>query len=121
MPRAAIIRGVFDLMPRSSAATVNFFVPMASTTYGLSVVTSTARFAPTISAEALTCSTMDASSVSSEPENTPARMAPRSRMWRVRVRVSRPAMPTTPWFVSSSSRPRFERQFDGVRAGSRTT
>jgi hypothetical protein len=32
-----------------------------------------------------------------------------------------PLIPTTPWFTSSSSRLPVARQFDGRRAGSRTT
>jgi hypothetical protein len=48
-------------------------------------------------------------------------MAPRSRMWRVSVRVSTPAMPTTSCSTSASPRLRRDRQFDGTRAGSRTT
>jgi hypothetical protein len=58
---------------------------------------------------------------SASPENTPARIAPRSRRYRVSERVSTSAMPTIPWLTSSSSSERFERQLDGVRAGSRTT
>ena len=52
MPRAAIIRGVFALIPRSSAATVNAARPTAGTTYGSAVETSAERFAPAISPDA---------------------------------------------------------------------
>jgi hypothetical protein len=64
---------------------------------------------------------MSASVPSASPENRPARIDPDSRSRRVTARVSTPATPTTPWRVSSSVRPRLERQFDGIRAGSRTT
>ena len=50
MPRSAIIRGVFALIPRSSAATVNRRSPTAGTTYGSVVETSSERLAPAISA-----------------------------------------------------------------------
>ena len=48
-------------------------------------------------------------------------MAPASRMWRVRRRVSTPAMPGTPWRVSQVPRSSTARQLDGRRASSRTT
>ncbi len=109
------------LMPRSIAATVNFFVPMAGTTYASLVATSAERSAPTISGACRTRSSSAASSGSASPEKIPTRMAPRSRRWRVSARVSTPLMPTTPWAASSSSRVRCERQLEGLRAGSRTT
>ena len=121
MPRRDSCRGVFDLIPRSSAATRNRRSPSAPMTYGLSVVTSPARSAPFIGGLASTWSTIASTPASAAPENTPARIAPRSRRCRVSDRVSTPEMPTMPWRASSSSRPRRDRQFDGVRAGSRTT
>jgi hypothetical protein len=51
----------------------------------------------------------------------PARIAPRSRRWRVSARVSMPLMPTMPWAASWSSRLPVERQLEVRRAGSRTT
>ena len=131
IPRSAIIRGVFALIPRSSAATVNRGFPAvalplvelvettAGTTYASVVETSPASSAPVISAEASTrCSRSSLSAVSVE---IPTRIAPRSRRWRVSARVSTPLIPTTPWARSSSSSERTERQLDGTRAGSRTT
>jgi len=53
--------------------------------------------------------------------DTPQRIAPRSRRCRVSARVSMPLMPTMPCARSASSSERNERQFDGRRAGSRTT
>lgn len=96
MPRSAIRYGVMPLMPRSIAATVNFFVPIAGTTYVSLVATSAERSAPTISGASLTRASRAASSATASPEKMPTRMAPRSRRWRVRARVSMPLMPTTP-------------------------
>ena len=53
MPRSAIRCGVMPLMPRSIAATVNFFVPIAGTTYVSLVATSAERSAPFISGACL--------------------------------------------------------------------
>ena len=119
LPRSAIISGVIVLIPRSSAATVKRFSPTASTTYTAVVDTSSARSAPVISAEPSTFSRRVAGSDSTV--EIPTRITPRSRRCRVRARVSIPEMPTTPWARSSSSRDRTDRQFDGIRAGSRTT
>ncbi|CAO0832293.1 hypothetical protein SMICM17S_00397 [Streptomyces microflavus] len=49
MPRSAIRCGVIPLIPRSTAATVNLFVPIAGTTYASFVATSAERSAPVIS------------------------------------------------------------------------
>ena len=70
----------------------------------------------------LDCLTFSSSAAASVPLLAiPTRMAPRSRRCRVSARVSMPLIPTTPCSRSSSSRERTERQFDGTRAGSRTT
>jgi hypothetical protein len=77
IPRSAIIRGVFDLMPRSTAATVNRFSPSAATTYGSLVVTSSASSSPVISADSLT---RDSNAWGSDSTvEMPTRIAPRSR------------------------------------------
>ncbi len=47
-------------------------------------------------------------------------MAPASRMWRVRRRVSMPVIPGTPDALSHESRSRLDRQFDGRSVMSRT-
>ena len=78
-----------------------------------------ARKAPVISGWARTRSSRAAGSVSTL--DTPTRIAPRSRRWRVIARVSTSHMPTTSWARSSSSSERRERQLDGTRAASRTT
>lgn len=109
------------LMPRSIAATVNFLVPTAGTTYASLVATSAERSAPLISGAWRTLASSMPSSWTALPEKMPTRMAPRSRRWRVRARVSTPLIPTMPWLTSSSSSERRERQLEGVRAGSRTT
>ena len=93
--------------------------PTAGTTYASAVETSPASSAPAISAEPRTRSSSAAGSDS--VVEMPTRIAPRSRRWRVRARVSMPVMPTTPWSRSSSSRLRVARQLETRRAGSRTT
>ena len=118
-PRAASRRGTLRLMPRSTAATVNRCSPCASTTYGLAVVTSADRFAPTICGERRTRSSRAAGS--SSTLEMPTRIAPRSRRCRVSARVSTPLMPTTPSAASRSSSPPSARQLELIRAGSRTT
>ena len=98
---------------------MNRFSPTAGTTYASPVETSPASSAPVISADASTRSSSASGSVS--VVEMPTRIAPRSRRWRVRARVSMPEIPTTPWVRSSSSSERRDRQLDGTRAGSRTT
>ena len=78
MPRSAIARGVAPFIPRSIAATVNFFSPTAETTYVDSVETSALRYAPLI-AGCLRTSMTISSRERSRPEKTPTRIAPRSR------------------------------------------
>ena len=119
MPRSLIIRGVLDLMPRSTAATVNRLSPTAGTTYASRVDTASLRLDPCISADPRTRWSRASGSVS--VVEIPTRIAPRSRRWRVSARVSTPAMPTTPCSRSESSSVRWERQLLGTRAGSRTT
>ncbi len=85
------------------------------------VATSAHRSAPFISGEVCTLASSAAGSARASPEKMPQRMAPRSRRWRVSARVSMPLMPTTPWFTSSSSSERRERQLEATREGSRTT
>ena len=94
MPRSAIRYGVIVLIPRSTATTRNRASPCALTTYGFGVVTSSARCAPDISGADRTRASSAAGSVSTL--ETPTRMAPRSRRWRVSARVPEMAMPTTP-------------------------
>ena len=55
------------------------------------------QVAPFISGAWRTSASMVPSSGRASPEKMPTRMAPRSRRWRVRARVSMPLMPTTPW------------------------
>ena len=81
--------------------------------------TSSERLAPAISEETRTRSSSADASVS--VVEMPTRMAPRSRRWRVRARVSMPEMPTTPCSRSASSSERCDRQLEETRAGSRTT
>lgn len=121
MPRSAMRCGVMPLMPRSIAATVNFFSPTAGTTYVSLVATSSKRLAPFMCGWACTRATSSDSAAIASPEKIPERMEPRSRRWRVSARVSMPLMPTMPCATSSSSRERLARQLDGTRAGSRTT
>ena len=83
------------------------------------VETASDRLAPAIPACSRTRSSSASGSVS--VVEMPTRIAPRSRRWRVRARVSTPEMPTTPCSRSASSRARRERQLEGIRAGSRTT
>ncbi len=118
-PRAASRRGTLRLMPRSSAATVNRCSPRASTTYGSAVLTSADRSAPTICGASRTRASRLCGSLSTL--EMPTRMAPRSRRCRVSARVSTPLMPTTPSVARRSSRPPVARQFEPIRAGSRTT
>ena len=77
-PRLANARGVAPLIPRSNAATVNFFLPIAGITTVLGVETSRTKNAPAI-ASALRTSTTISSRDSSNPEKIPTRIAPRSR------------------------------------------
>src|SRR5674476_343171 len=110
MPRAARCSGVRALMPRSRAATVKRLCPTAGTTYVSDVVTSPASAAPLISgADSTRSSCASGDSSTSGPENTPTRIAPRSRRCRVNARVSIPLIPTTPCSTSTSSRERRER------------
>ena len=53
--------------------------------------------------------------------DTAARIAPCSRIRMVSARVSRIAMPVTPWSFRYSSRLPVDRQLDAILAGSRTT
>jgi hypothetical protein len=111
--------GVIVLMPRSRATTVYSLSPEASTVYGSVTVTSPTRLAPSISGDSSTfASRTSGSRISVE---MPTRIAPRSRRWRVSARVSMSQMPTTDCARSSSSSDLTERQFEGIRAGSRTT
>ena len=71
--------------------------PAASTTYSWDVVTSAVRSAPAIGGLASTAACIAANPCpAASPEKIPARIAPRSRRWRVRARVSTPLIPTTP-------------------------
>ncbi len=87
--------------------------------YGSPVDTSRARSAPIISGLASTRSRNPARSPVSVLIT--ARIAPRSRRWRVSARVPVTAIPVTPWSRSSASRLRWARQLEAIRAGSRTT
>ena len=88
-PRSASAHGVAPLIPRSSAATVNFFLPTAGITTTCGVETSRTKYAPVI-ASALRTSTTISSRESSNPEKIPTRIDPRSRRCRVIARVSTP-------------------------------
>ena len=77
-PRSAKARGVAPFMPKSNAATVNFFLPIAGITTVSGVDTSRTKYAPVI-ASALRTSTTISSRESSKPEKIPTRIAPRSR------------------------------------------
>ena len=107
-------------MPRSTATTrYRTGVPSGGlTTYSRGVLTSLARSAPVIGGLA---STRSSSSRGSAPTPMPARIAPRSRRCRVSALVPGTAMPVTPRAASSSCRLRRDRQFEAIRAGSRTT
>ena len=86
------------------------------------MVTSLYRCRPIMVGEASTSATSSASGRSAAaPEKTPPRMAPCSRTCRVTARVSTPLMPTIPCARSSSTSSRCDRQFEALRAGSRTT
>ena len=119
IPRSAIRNGVRDLIPRSRATTRKCRSPLAAIRYGAVVVTSSAKCAPAIAGACLTRSNNLSGSVSTL--DTATRIAPRSRRWRVRARVSTSHIPTTPCARSSASRLRRDRQLEGTRAASRIT
>ena len=97
MPRSAIRCGVMPLMPRSMAATVNFFVADRRDDVRLLGGDLGGEVAPFISGAWPHLGEQRAPRrASASPEKMPTRMAPRSRRWRVRARVSMPLMPTTP-------------------------
>ena len=91
-------------MPVSSA-TIRGPPPSArgSSTTGSAGVTSLARSAPDIGGSPITRSM--ASAWSRAPGNTPPRMAPLSRMWRTRARVSTPDSAGIPQSASQVSQP----------------
>ena len=88
------------LIPVSSATTCG---PSPSSSTGSPGLTPRARSAPAIEGSASIRSRASASGVSAE--NRPPRIAPRSRMWRTRVRVSTPVIAGTPQASSQSSQP----------------
>ncbi len=75
----------------------------APNSIGSSGVTSRARSAPLIGGSASTRSRASASE--SSAGKIPPRIAPRSRMWRTRARVSTPSIAGTPQSRSQSSQP----------------
>ena len=77
--------------------------PSPSKRTGSGGVTVRAKSAPSIDGSAAIASRASASGVS--PGKTPPRIAPRSRMWRTRARVSTPLIPGTPQSPSQSSQP----------------
>jgi hypothetical protein len=91
-----------DLMPVSIATIVG--PSPAPTSVIRSGLTSRARSRPLIAGSASISAR--ASSSGSEPGKTPPRIAPRSRMWRTRARVSTPVIAGTPQSASQSSHPR---------------
>ena len=103
MPRSAIIRGVFALMPEVERGDRE---PLRSPTGGHDVRLGRRDLAGQLGAGHLRggqhplAAGVGSVSVSVE---IPTRIAPRSRRWRVSARVSTPLMPTTPWARSSSS------------------
>ena len=80
------------------------------------MVTSATRSTPSVPGSAIAAAF---SAVSSAVPKAPG-MAPASRMWRVRRRVSMPAMPATPWRRRKPSRSPSLRQLLRRRASSRT-
>ena len=117
---------MFRLIPKSYAATRKARPPVgpASPTtlrarYGRPHDTVAARSAPSIPAVARTRSVNEPGSRSIV--DTPARIAPASRMRSVSRRVSTPSMPTTPASLMESSSEPVARHEDVRRASSRTT
>ena len=81
--------------------------------------TSVARARPAIPGHRCSCS---ASAASSVPSVLIAhRMAPWSRRWRTRARVSTPCMPGTPPWTRYWWSPPVDRHDDGPRVNDRTT
>ena len=93
-PRSAIRVGVIDLMPRSTATTRNRGSPS-----GLTTVLGGAHLIGEMSAHhrRLRLNAFQQRGCTGFHTETPTRIAPRSRMWRVRARVSTSRIPTTPW------------------------
>ena len=77
--------------------------PSPSKRTGSGGVTARARSAPSIEGSAAIRSRASASGISAG--KMPPRIAPRSRMWRTRARVSTPLIPGTPQSSSQSSQP----------------
>ena len=119
-PRAANALGVAPLIPKSMAATVNFFSPIAGTIYGFSVDTSALKYAPDIASVLRTSITISSREIS-KSEKMPTRIAPRSRRWRVKARVSIPWIPTMPCSINSTSKSFSLRQLLVIVDGLRTT
>ena len=88
------------LMPVSSATTCG---PSPSSSTGSSGVTVRAKSAPAIEGSAAIRSRASAAGVAAS--KIPPRIAPWSRMWRTRVRVSTPVIAGTPQPTSQSSQP----------------
>ena len=99
-PRARNWRRIESLIPVSSATTCG---PSPSISTGSPGVTVRARSAPSIAGSAAIRSR--ASESETAAEKTPPRMAPSSRMWRTRARVSTPVIAVTPQSRSQSSQP----------------
>ena len=107
-------------MPKSIAATVNSFSPIAGTIYFFSVETSADSCEPLISGDlrtSFTISSLDKSIF----EKIPTLITPHSRRWRVIALVSTLQIPTIPCATRSSSNERCARQFETIGDGSLTT
>ena len=100
--RSRNCRMMLSLIPVSIPTTCG---PSPSSSIGASGVTVRAKSAPSIRGSASTRSPASASDMSAG--KIPPRMAPRSRMWRTRARVSIPSMPRTPQPSSQSIQPPF--------------
>ncbi len=102
-----------DLIPKSYATTENL---PPGTVYAEAVVTSETRSTPAVPRSArAAASNVAPSAVPKAPRSEPA-----SRRMRVRRRVSRPAMPGSPFALSMASRSSVARQLLRRRASSRT-
>ena len=100
-PRSRNWRTIESLIPVSSATTCG---PSPSISTGASGVTVRAKSAPSIEGSAAISSRASSCEVSAP--KTPPRIAPASRMWRTRARVSTPVIAGTPQSRSQSSQPR---------------
>ena len=115
-PSPARCRMMVALMPKSKA-TMRRPPPVEATVVGASHVTVDTRSRPSVPGSTVAA----AASVARSAVPKAPGMAPASRRWRVRRRVSIPAIPGTPWVRSSPSRSSSARQLLRRLARSRTT